>query len=133
MYFAPSWNYVLCPGHAPIVHARMLGRACGCACTIRVHLHFYVSLRSCLRFASNAYVTTDCQHLFFVLFLHVGDGDDAPAAGTGAGAGGGGGATGRIGTVATSVRGGLYGVNSPHCYHPHSILFSCHRIGKSTF
>ena len=68
MYFAPSWNYVLCPGHAPIVHARMLGRACGCACTIRVHLHFYVSLRSCLRFASNEYVTTDCQHCFLFSF-----------------------------------------------------------------
>ena len=72
MYFAPSWNYVLCPGHAPIVHVRMLGRACGCACTIRVHLHFFVSLRSCLRFASNEYVTTDCQYCFCFCTLAMG-------------------------------------------------------------
>ena len=83
---------------------------------------------------ATAQLEGDCiVNTVFVSFLHVGDGDDAPAGGAGAGAGGGGGATGRIGIVATSVRGGLYGVNSPHCYHPHSILFSCLRTGRSTF
>ena len=51
--------------------------------------------------------------------MFAGNGDDAP----GAGAGAGGGATGRIATLATSVRGGLYGVNSPQCYHQHALLF----------
>jgi hypothetical protein len=120
MYFASSWIFVLCPGHAPIVYARMFGRTCRWACFIRVHLHFYVSLRKCLRFTSNDHVATDCQHCF--LFALAGNGDDAPGAGAGAEAGGRGGATGRIGTVATSVRCGFYGVNSPHCYHQHAVL-----------
>ena len=50
--------------------------------------------------------------------MFAGNGDDAP----GAGAGAGGGATGRIATLATSVRGGLYGVNSPQCYHQHALF-----------
>ena len=57
--------------------------------------------------------------LYFVFVVFAGNGDDAP----GAGAGAGGGATGRIATLATSVRGGLYGVNSPQCYHQHALFF----------
>jgi hypothetical protein len=59
--------------------------------------------------------------LYFVFVVFAGNGDDAPGAGAGAGAGGG--ATGRIATLATSVRGGLYGVNSPQCYHRHALIF----------
>ena len=54
--------------------------------------------------------------LYFVFVVFAGNGDDAPGAGAGAGAGGG--ATGRIATLATSVRGGLYGVNR------HSVITS---------